>query len=114
MDDQLDVKLLQDILDSTSRALRFQIGLAISLVLVGLIAGIVGNFSGLLPENQRWIAAIGGLFPPSLSAFPVNKIFERIDRKKVLKYLIIKLQSGKEEEKKAARKQVENLTAKWA
>jgi hypothetical protein len=95
------ITFLEEALDNQRLGQRLQISLAITVVLLGVVAVFV---SQLFPEvsgiaNQKLLGALGGATVSALSAFPIKQITERRSRIAALRFLLTGFQRLEQDDK---------------
>jgi hypothetical protein len=84
--------LLERMISSQERAVRYYIFFAVLLLLLGLGLVSVALLSlGTLESVQRTLLSIGGTFVSSLSAFPLKEILSRKEKVQMFESLIDRL-----------------------
>jgi len=83
------IAFLDEALDTQRLGQRLQIGLAITVILLGVVAIIVTqlfpDISGI--ANQKLLGALGGGTVSAFSTFPIKQITERRSRMAALRFL---------------------------
>jgi hypothetical protein len=84
------ITFLEEALDTQRLGQRLQIGLAITVVLLGVVAIIVTqlfpDISGI--ANQKLLGALGGSTVSAFSALPIKQITERRSKIAALRFLL--------------------------
>ena len=113
----VDETLLDGLIESGSRAIRYYVIFTVSLVALGALVLIVANLLSdkLIPELLKQLLSMGAIFSSALGALPIKEIMkrkEKIGMLETIKTQIDKLEEAGEAVDADARKRIDSLVWK--
>ncbi|MBI3078709.1 MAG: hypothetical protein HYY85_17265 [Deltaproteobacteria bacterium] len=84
-----NIDFLNQAIASQRAALRFHVGLASGVVVLGLGAIVLVHLlaGSVIPDNLKWLLTLGGTFFSTLSGLPLKDIISRKDKVAALIFL---------------------------